>query len=89
MLLPEVVDFFPQQFVLTAVEVIVVEFEGVLINELSLFLLAGDDVLVDFLDFFFEIIDLAPNHRQFLLDPVLVVGVNQFLVLLPCFILTG
>lgn len=43
-----------------------------------MFLLVGEDVFVDFFYFFLEVINFSPDHRQFLLYSVLIVGIDQF-----------
>ncbi len=48
--------------------------EGVVIHELFVLLFEGEDIFVDFFDFFFEVVDFAPDHGQFLLQGRLVVG---------------
>ncbi len=74
-------------FFLVALELF--DFEGVLIDELGMFLLVGKNVFVDLLNFLLEVVDFPPDHGQFLLDTVLVVGVDEFLIFFPNFLETG
>ena len=45
-----------------------------------MFLLIGKDIFVDLFYFFLQIVDLAPDHRQLLLNSVLIVSIDQFFV---------
>ncbi len=45
-------------------------------------LFVGKDIFVDFLDFLFEVVNFSPDHGELLLDAVLIVSIDEFLILL-------
>ena len=67
--------FFPQNFQIS-------DIIGIVVDDVGMLLLIGKDIFVDFLDFFLEIINFSPDHRQFLLNAILVVSIDQLLILI-------
>lgn len=67
--------FFPQNFQISHII-------GIVVDDVGMLLLIGKDIFVDFLDFFLEVINLSPDHRQFLLNPILIVSIDQLFILI-------